>query len=419
MRHIPWLAMIALALMVACSPERSGNTAHDEDENHEHDQPGDVQRGEHGGRLFTHAQLRLELCIVEEDSPPTFVAYLSTGAGARPALDGVVLTVTLDRFAGRRDVIGFTPAANHLRGEGIVREPHSFRATIDLQYGGEAFQWEYEQVEYRVELSPEVVARGGIEVGPAGPAHIDVRIEVPGEVRLNGERMVIVRPRFPGVVTEMRKRLGDMVDRGETIAVIHSNESLTEYAIQAPMAGQIVARTGTVGASADNQSVLYTLADLSTVWVDFAIYPQHVGIVRSGQPVTITAATRPDLVAEGKVSYVGPLLEQETRVSQGRIVLPNAGGRWQPGLYVSVSAVVDHADVKVAVPDAAIVRSKFGPAVFIAQESTFELQPVTPGRTDHRMTEVKEGLDANAMVVVKNAFLLKAELGRSEATHDH
>ena len=208
-------------------------------------------------------------------------------------------------------------------------------------------------------------------------------------------------------------------EKGEVLAVIQSNTSLTEYDITAPMAGHIVARTGMVGGAVDNGSVLYTLADLSSVWVDFAIYPQHVGIIKRGQPVTITAATRPDLVAEDKVSYVGPLLEADTRVSHGRIVLSNTDGLWQPGLYVNVTAVVDHADVAVSVPDEAIIRSKFGPAVFLSYGTAFEVQPVTPGRSDGVLTEIVEGLEAGSKIVVRNAYLLKAELGRAEATHDH
>lgn len=413
------LVMIGAAFVVfavvGCQPGPEDHGDHGAGDDHH----AEVPRGPHGGRLFEQAQMRLELRIEEEDGPPTFIAYLSDDNGTRRPPGKARLVVTLDRFAGRRDVIRFVPVGNHLRGEGTVREPHSFDVTIDLQYEGATFRWQYEQVEFRVELSPDAVTRGGIELGPAGPAQIDVRVDAPGEVRLNGERMLIVRPRFPGVVTELRKRLGDSVETGETIAVIQSNESLTEYAIKAPMTGQIVARSGMVGASVDNQSILYTLADLSTVWVDFAIYPQHVGVVRRGQPVAITASTRPDLVAEGEVSYVGPLLEQDTRVSHGRVVLPNPDGHWQPGLYVAVSAVVDHAEVDVAVPDEAIIRSKFGPTVLLAEGSTFELQPVVPGRTDGRVTEITEGLDAGAMIVVRNAFLLKAELGRSEATHDH
>lgn len=423
MKQASWLIAVVLGIAVSCvigcSQESADTHGHDGDDAHHDDHEEDIARGPHGGRLFAQGDMQLELRIEEEDGPPTFLAYLYDANGVQRPPDDATMQVTLDRFAGRRDVIPFTPVGNHLRGEGVVREPHSFEVELDLQHQGQRFQWRYEQVEFRVELSPEAVARAAIDVAPAGPAHIDVRVEAPGEVRLNGERMLIVRPRFAGVVTDMRKRLGDAVQQHETLALIHSNESLTEYSIKAPMTGRIVARNGMVGAAVNNESVLYTLADLSSVWVDFAIYPQHVGIIREGQPVTIMSATRPDLAAEGEVAYVGPLLEQETRVSHGRVVLPNPGGNWQPGLYTTVSAVVDHAEVAVAVPDEAIIRSKFGPAVFLADGSVFELQPVVPGRTDGETTEITNGLDAGALVVVTNAFLLKAELGRSEATHDH
>jgi len=333
--------------------------------------------------------------------------------------DDATLRVTLERFANRTDVISFRSIGHHLRSNTTVREPHSFKASIDLDYNQNEYTFQFEQHEFRVELSQSAIDRADIVVQPAGPGHIDVRVDAPGEVRLNREQVLIARPRFAGVVTEMRKRLGDMVKEGDILAVIQSNTSLTEYNITASMAGQIVARSGMVGSAVDQKSVLYTLADLSSVWVDFAIYPQHVGIIKRGQPVTIRVATRPELVGEGEVSYVGPLLEEDTRVSHGRIVVPNVDGVWQPGLYVNISAVVDHADVAVSVPDAAIIRSKFGPAVFIAHGTAFEVQPVTPGRSDGTVTEIVAGLDAGTVVVVKNAYLLKAELGRSEASHDH
>jgi cobalt-zinc-cadmium efflux system membrane fusion protein len=398
--------------------EHEGDHAHGEGD-HAHAHGGEVARGPMGGRLFTGDGIRLELNIEEGERPPVFVARLYDEGGNVLSPEGARLDITLERLGNRTDHIAFTPVANHLRGDAIVYEPHSFAATIDLSYGGTSHEFGFEQHEFRVELSRAAVERAGILTEAAGPGHIDVRAGSPGEVLLNRERMLIVRPRFPGIVTDMRKRLGDTVEEGEVLAVVQSNTSLTEYEIKAPMAGHIVARSGMTGGAVDNESILYTLADLSTVWVDFAIYPLHVGVIRRGQAATVTAATRPDLIAEGVVSYVGPLLEQDTRVSYGRIVLDNENLQWQPGLYVNVTAVVDRADVPVSVPDAAILRSKFGPAVFVAEGSTFEVQPVTPGRSDGMRTEIVDGIDAGTMVVVENAYLLKAELGRAEATHDH
>jgi cobalt-zinc-cadmium efflux system membrane fusion protein len=251
---------------------------------------------------------------------------------------------------------------------------------------------------------------------------IEVRVEAPGEVRLNAERVVQVRPRFPGVLRTLSRRLGDPVRSGEVLAVVHSNESLTEYEVPAPQSGTVVAREAAEGQAVDGSTVLYTIADLSTVWVDFALYPQIATRVRRGQPVRIrsgASAAADAATASGTVSYVGPLLEQDTRVSYGRVVLANAGNAWPPGLFVRASIAVDRARVAVAVPEEAIVRMAAGPAVFIAADTMFTLQPITTGRSDGDWTEVVAGLEPGTAVAVRNAYLLKAELGKGEATHEH
>jgi cobalt-zinc-cadmium efflux system membrane fusion protein len=165
--------------------------------------------------------------------------------------------------------------------------------------------------------------------------------------------------------------------------------------------------------------VLYTVADLSSVWVDFAVYPQHVGHIRRGQEVRVSSSANGGLQTMGRVDYVGPLLEQDTRMSYARVVLSNPTGDWLPGLYVSVTVTVDRARVAAAVPEEAIVRTADGPAVFRAEGGTFVLQPITTGRTDGMFTEVTQGVLPGDSIVVRNAFLVKAELGKSSAGHDH
>jgi cobalt-zinc-cadmium efflux system membrane fusion protein len=201
--------------------------------------------------------------------------------------------------------------------------------------------------------------------------------------------------------------------------MVHSNESLSDYPVTAAMNGTVVSQEAAVGQAVDQQSVLYTVADLSSVWVDFPIYPQSAGRIRRGQAVHVHSESGPPLSGHGTIRYVGPLLEQDTRVSYGRVVLDNRDRRWQPGLYVNARIVIEHVDVPVAVPDEAIVRMSFGPAVFRAEGNRFEMQPVSTGRTDGRVTELTAGLEPGARIVVKNAFLLKAELGKSEAHHAH
>jgi len=208
------------------------------------------------------------------------------------------------------------------------------------------------EAEGRVRLEPAAVANGDIRAGAAGARLIEERVEAPGEVRLDAEHVVQVRPRFAGVLQRLEHRIGDTVAPGDLLAVVLSNESLTEYEIRAPMAGTVVAREAAVGQAVEHESVLYTIANLSSVWVDFALYPQMAGRVRRGQTVVVRSAAGAPTVASGVVGYVGPLLEQDTRVSYGRVVLSNPDGGWPPGLFVTVAVTLDRARVAVAVPEA-------------------------------------------------------------------
>ncbi len=411
---------IALAAIVVtgCARKTPDDHAHEESES-AHSGEARIERGPLGGRLFTGQGARMELVIAEDGIPPEFRAFLYDDQGRRLPPSEAHVTVVLERFGGRRDSLRFRPEAEFLRSLRSVEEPHSFKARVLLDWRGRSQEWTYEQHEGRVVLIPEAVAGGDIHTGVAGPREIEVRVETPGEVRLNAEGVVQLRPRFPGIVQRLDRGLGDEVQPGDLLAVVHSNESMTEYEIRAPMRGTIVSRDVAVGQSVDHQNVLYTVADLSTVWVDFALYPQLATQVRRAQRVRIRAGPDGSRVGSGTIGYVGPLLEQDTRVSYGRVVLNNAGGRWTPGLYVTAAITVDRFRAGVAVPEEAIVRTSRGPAVFRAEGATFELQPVVPGRSDGEWTEIREGLESGAKVVTRNAYLLKAELGKSEATHDH
>lgn len=269
-----------------------------------------------------------------------------------------------------------------------------------------------------VELEPEAVRTAGIRVGVAGPALIAVTVEAPGEVRLNAEQVLEMRPRYPGIVRELRKRIGDLVRQGEVVATVQSNESLTDYEIESSMSGTVIGRSVVTGQSVDHETVLYLIADLSSVWVDFAVYPDYVGRIRPGISVTVVAQNRRDLQASGTIQYVGPLLEQETRASSARVVLANPRARWQPGLFVTARVTLERARVPMAVPEQAIIRTAEGAAVFRANGARFELRPVVVGRTDGRTTEIRDGLAAGDTVVVENAFVLKSELGKGEVEHE-
>ena len=112
------------------------------------------------------------------------------------------------------------------------------------------------------------------------------------------------------------------------------------------------------------------------------------------------------------------MLDVDTRTTFGRVVLPNRGGQWQPGRLVTAAVVLERVTVPIAVPEDAIVRMGSGAAVFRADSSGFEMQPVTLGRSDGATTEILSGLERGARVVTRNAFLVKAELEKEAGGHE-
>ena len=261
-----------------------------------------------------------------------------------------------------------------------------------------------------VQLDAEAMHRTGIVVESAGAAVIDVTLQMPGEIRPDPQKVLEVRPRFPGVVRELRKTIGQPVRRGDVLAMIESNESLTHSAVSSSLAGRVIARQVAPGQSVTSETVLFTITDLSTVWVELGVYPNQIGRIRTGQSAHVASTTDSSHAQAGVVSYVAPMLEAESRVALARVVLANNPPRWEPGMFVNVTVTVDHASVPVAVPDDAVVRTGEETAVFVAQGTSFRRQVVETGRSDGRHTEILSGLEAGTPIAARNAYVLKSEL---------
>jgi cobalt-zinc-cadmium efflux system membrane fusion protein len=267
-------------------------------------------------------------------------------------------------------------------------------------------------------LDDAAIRSAGIAVDSVGAGTIELTAELPGEIKLDAERSVEVRPTYAGRVRDLRAGLGARVERGEALATLLSNESLGEYTIEAPMSGTVIARPVNPGASVDHETVLYRIADLGTVWLDFPIYPQHLGRIRAGQRVRIRTEGGDPQSVTATVRYVGPMIDVDTRTTFGRVVLANADGHWQPGRLATAVVSLEKVRIAMAVPEEAIVRMGTGSAVFRADSGRFEVQPITVGRSDGRTTEVLTGLEPGARIVVRNAFLLKAELEKEAGGHE-
>jgi len=270
----------------------------------------------------------------------------------------------------------------------------------------------------RVRLSAAQLAAADIEVGTAGPRTIAIWQELPGEIVVNADRLAHVVPRFPGIAREVRKQLGDHVTAGEVLAVIESNESLSPYEVKSLIGGTVIAKHITLGEFVRDDSDVYVIADLSTVWVNVSVYARDLSRIRRGQAVTIRAAGLAER-ARGQIAYVGPVVGEATRTAVARVILQNPQGTWRPGVFVTAAVRVDEAPVAVAVPEDAVQTVGGRDAVFAFHDGEFEPRPVVLGRNDGEWVEIVSGFAAGEQCAVRNSFILKSELGKGEMGHDH
>ncbi|MBI3730392.1 MAG: efflux RND transporter periplasmic adaptor subunit [Undibacterium umbellatum] len=194
--------------------------------------------------------------------------------------------------------------------------------------------------------------------------------------------------------------------------------NLNRYEIRSPIAGTVTEKHISMGQSLKDDATIFTVADLSSVWVEVTIPAKDLSQVRTGQTATVNANAF-DATADGKLSYVGAVMGEQTRSAKARLVLPNTKGNWYPGLTVSVALMSGEVEVPVAVSNEAIQTINERTTVFGSYGNQLEAKPVELGRSDGKYTEVLKGLQAGEVYVAKNSFLIKAELGKSAASHDH
>ena len=202
----------------------------------------------------------------------------------------------------------------------------------------------------------------------------------------------------------------------ETLATVESNESLETYAVAAPIAGVVTARNANPGEQT-GERVLFTVADLSTVWVEVSLFPRDVARVRTGQGVQVRNAETGQTAA-GRVVYVAPFGSSSTQTLIARVQLDNADRRWPPGLYVTAAVTLATSAVPVAVRSAALQTLEDRPVAFVRTADGFVPRVVRVGRSDGERTEILDGIAAGESYAAANSFVLKAELGKGEAEHE-
>lgn len=402
------LALIALPLAACDSTGASEEAGHEEG--------AEAPEGPHGGRLLTDGKLSVEITIFETGQEPQFRVY--------PYLDGepldpakVRLQMVLRRLGGEVDRFAFRPQGEFLAGQGVVEEPHSFDVEVVAVVDGKRSRWTYENHEGRTTITPEAAKQGGIETATAGPASIGDARELFGTVELNPSARSEIRGQFPGRVVSVTKDVGDYVRRGELLARVESSESLQVYPVYATVSGVVAERGGNAGDFTSDEP-LYVITDPAATTVVFNIFPRDLGVVRPGMRVEITSQ---DGKAVG-ASVLGQYLAEgnaEAGTALIRASVPNRGGWIRPGMTMRGRLSVNQQSVPLAVRTEAIQPFRDFQVVYAKYGNDYEVRMLELGRRGAEHSEVLSGIEPGTPYVTKGSFLVRADIEKSGASHDH
>lgn len=354
-----------------------------------------------------------------------------------------------------------------------------------------------------VKISSEDQKEFGIVVAEVSFGSLDVDIELPGEVRINGDRLAHVTPRVSGSVVNVRRGLGDQVHAGDVMASLESREfaevraeylafkkrvslarvnfnreeslwkrkiaphkdvleakqALTEasiefkaakqklsaiglthreiqrlsdesdvsaalFHIRAPFPGTVIEKHISLGERLTEDAEAFIVADLSSVWVDLSVYKKDLSKVSEGQKVRIVVAGDASQSAEGTISYVGPLVGEQTRTALARVVLKNRDGKWKPGIFVkgfinTGNSKGESRETNVIIAATAIQVIDDEEKVFVETIEGFEARDVVVGRRTDASLEILKGLRPGEQYVQDGSFVLKAQMQKGAFGDGH
>ncbi|CUI16055.1 HlyD family secretion protein [Candidatus Protochlamydia naegleriophila] len=190
------------------------------------------------------------------------------------------------------------------------------------------------------------------------------------------------------------------------------------YTIRSPLNGTVIMRHITRGEYIENTSVIYEVADLSHVWVEIGIYPKDLFRVKPGQMVEIATSVE-NKRAQARLIYVSPIVADETIAAKAVAELDNSQGLWRPGIFVKATIATDKTLLPLVISKSAVQSSEGKDFVFIVIPDGFEKRFVKLGLSDQESVEVLSGISPGEKYVANKTFLLKAELGKSSAEHEH
>jgi cobalt-zinc-cadmium efflux system membrane fusion protein len=263
-------------------------------------------------------------------------------------------------------------------------------------------------------INNRMAKKAGITTAVAGTQSILQTITTFGRLVTGPEQTSHVRARFPGVIKSVNVSIGDTVKTGALLAVIESNESLKKYELRAPITGTITQRHANTGEMTQNQ-VLFSIANFDTLWAELRVYPSQNSSFKNGQEVHIITGAQE---FKSAISHIIPTVD-DTPYLIARAKVDGSGSPLFPGLMIEGRVVISKFETPIAVNNAGLQIMGNETGVFVKQHNEYIFTPLVIGRTDNEFTEVLSGIKKGAQYVTENSYLIKADIEKSEAEHEH
>lgn len=376
----------------------------------------EYERGPHRGRMLRDGDFAIELTVFEDGVPPEYRLY--GYRGNRPIAPGEVqATVAVRRLDGEVNRFTFRPEQDYLRGNATLLEPHSFDVEVIAVEGGRRHVWRFPSYEGRTTITPEAARAAGIRIERVGPGFIDETVELVGRVELDPSATAEVGARFPGRVVAAPANVGDRVRRGQLLARVESSESLQTYSVFAPMNGVVSERRTNVG-DVTGSDPIFVIADPGRTMAVFPVFPRDMERIRAGQPVQLS-------VLEGGRTHASiirdfrPVADPLTGALQARSPLPNPDGFWRTGMSVRGLVTVNRRNVPLVVRTDALQQFRDFTVVFAQVGNTYEVRMLELGVRTPQWTEVLGGIRAGQAYATQGSYVIKADIERAGASHDH
>jgi len=380
-----------------------------------HQATEEPEKGPHRGRLLKDGDFIIELSVFETGIPPEFRVWITDKSQSVKPSD-VNLNIKLTRLGGVEDNVKFTAQDNFLRGDIEIVEPHSFVVTVNAQYQGQSHQWQYDNFEGRTTIEPKVAEALEIGTSIAGPALLKETVAVYGKLIPHPNNSREISARFQGAIKRVHVSFGEKVKKGQALATVESNESLKSYTIYSPINGVIHQQQAHSGEQTKDR-VLFSIIDNSVLMAELAVFSSDRQRIVLGATVLVTIKG-----LEQPVSAVIKQIDTATQANQSVLVraeLNNKNGQLVAGTFVSADIEVAEFQVPLAVKRSGLQGFRDFTVVFVKIGNEYEVRMLELGRVAGEWIEVLGGLKIGSEYVSENSYIIKADIEKSGAVHNH